>query len=182
MNSAINNGSGAAPPACASSLWYLIYTRPRLEAVALQNLLQQGFEAYLPLYKRLKKTPAGVEVVFVPMFARYVFFRPSDPARSIAPVRSTRGVAQLVRFGNELATLHPDALDAIRQLEQARNAANAAELSALRPGQAVRFDNPALSGLEGLVKSVSNLRVTVLLEFMGRQQLVRVDLHDLKAA
>ena len=52
----------------------------------------------------------------------------------------------------------------------------------MRPGHAVRFHNPALSGLEGVVKSVSRLRVTVLLEFMGREQLVSVEHHQLKVA
>ena len=182
MNSEINNGIGASASTFANSFWYLAYTRPRLETVALQNLQQQGFDAYLPLYKCLKKTDADIKAIFVPMFARYVFFRPSRPAQSIATVRSTRGVAQVVRFGNELATIRPDALDAIRQLEQQRNAADVAELSSLRPGHAVRFHNPALNGLEGLVKSISSLRVTVLLEFMGREQLVSVDRHQLKAA
>ena len=164
------------------SSWFLAYTRPRLEAVALQNLQQQGFDAYLPLYKRLKKTDSNIEAIFEPMFARYVFFRTTHQAQSIAPVRSTRGVAHLVRFGYEMATIRPDTLDAIRQLEQERNAADVAELSSLRPGHAVRFRNPALSGLEGLVKSVSSRRVTVLLEFMGRQQLVSVDHHQLEVA
>jgi transcriptional antiterminator RfaH len=163
-------------------LWFLAYTRPRLEAVALQNLQQQGFEAYLPLYKRLKKTESNIETVFEPMFARYVFFRTSRPNQSIAPVRSTRGVAHVVRFGYEIATIRPATLDAIRLLEQERNAVDVAELSSLRPGQVVRFRIPALSGLEGLVKSVSSRRVTVLLELMGRQQAIKVDHHQLEAA
>ncbi|WP_366943958.1 transcription termination/antitermination NusG family protein, partial [Ferrovum sp.] len=29
--------------------WYLLYTRPRQEKVAHQNLLQQGYESVLPL-------------------------------------------------------------------------------------------------------------------------------------
>jgi transcriptional antiterminator RfaH len=166
----------------AASRWFLVYTRPALESVALQNLQQQGFEAYLPLYKRLKKAEAGMAVVFEPMFPRYVFFRPSHAAQSIAPARSTRGVARLVSFGYEPATLHPDVLCAIRLLEHERSAADAAELSSLRPGQAVRFCNPAFQGLQGLVKAVSSRRVEVLLELMGRQQLVSVDHHQLKVA
>ncbi len=177
---------GSAAPVltatCANSSWYLAYTRPRLEAVARQNLQQQGFEAYLPLYKRLKKTGAGTEVIFEPMFARYVFFRPSRDFQSISPAHSTRGVAHLVRFGTEMATVRPDTLNAIRQFEQERNAADVAELSSLHPGYAVRFRDPALNGLEGLVKSVSSRRVTVLLEFMGQQQLVSVNHHQLEAA
>lgn len=182
MNAETNNGIGDSAAVFANSLWYLAYTRPRLETVALQNLHQQGFDAYLPLYKCVKKTEAGVKAIYVPMFPRYIFFRPSYPAQSIAPVRSTRGVAQLVRFGNEFASICPDALDAIRQLERQRNMTDVAELSSLRPGHAVRFNNPALNGLQGVIKNVSGLRVTVLLEFMGREQLVSVEQHQLKVA
>lgn len=164
------------------SSWFLVYSRPRLETVALQNLQQQGFDAYLPLYKCLKKTKEGMETVFEPMFARYVFFRTTHQAQSIASVRSTRGVAHLVRFGHEFATIGPDTLNAIRLLEQERSAADVAQLSSLRPGDAVRFSSPALRGLEGLVKSVSSRRVTVLLELMGRQQMVNVDHYQLEAA
>ena len=166
----------------AESPWLMVYTRPRLETVALRNLQQQGFDAYLPLYKRLKKTDAGLETSFEPMFARYVFFRTTHSAQSMAPVRSTRGVANIVSFGYEIATIRADALEAIRQLEQERNAVEVSGLSSLRPGHVVRFRDTALSGLEGLVKSVSSHRVAVLLEFMGRQQMVSVDHHQLEAA
>lgn len=163
-------------------LWFLAYTRPRLETVALQNLQQQGFDAYLPFYKRLKKSSAGMQAILEPMFPRYVFFKTSLQAQSIAPVRSTRGVARVVSFGHEIATLGSHTLAAIRQLEQERNAADVADLSVLRPGHSVRFCNPVLSGLRGLVKSVSSRRVTVLLELMGREQVVSVDHQQLEAA
>ena len=163
------------------NLWFLAYTRPRLEAVAQQNLERQGFETYLPFYKRLKNTGEAMTAVFEPMFPRYVFFRPAHIAQSIAPVRSTRGVAQVVSFGHEMATIGPDSLDVIRQLEQERNAADAAQLSALSVGKVVHFCHPAFEGLEGLVKSVSTRRVAVLLELMGRPQLVSVEHHQLRA-
>lgn len=172
----------ALTPVPVASRWFLVYTRPALESVALQNLQQQGFEAYLPLYKRLKKAEAGMTVVFESMFPRYVFFRPSHAAQSIAPARSTRGVARLVSFGYEPATMSPDVLRAIQQIERERSAADAAELSSLRPGHRVRFCNPAFQGLQGLVKAVSSRRVEVLMELMGRQQLISVAYHQLKAA
>ena len=31
--------------------WYAVYTRPHAEAKALEHLLQQGYEAYLPRYR-----------------------------------------------------------------------------------------------------------------------------------
>ena len=176
--SSVEDDSLSGSLACSMRPWFLAYTRPQLEAVAVQNLALQNFDAYLPLYKRLKKVPDGdSRVVLEPMFPRYVFFRPSLPTQSIAPVRSTRGVSHVVRFGHETATIRPGILDVIRQFEEERNAADVAELSALRPGDKVRFSNPAFKGLEGLVKSVSSRRVSVLLELMGRPQVLKVEHH-----
>ena len=103
------------------SRWFLAYTKPRFESVAQVNLLQQGFDVYLPLYKKFKKTEAGSVSVFEPMFPRYIFFRPSRPSQSIATVRSTKGVNNLVRFGFEPAVLQDSMVELIRQLEQSRN-------------------------------------------------------------
>lgn len=165
----------------SEGLWFLAYTRPRLESVARQNLEQQGFETYLPLYKCLKNTNGVMVAVLEPMFARYVFFRPVRPDQSIASVRSTRGVANLVSFGHEMGTICSSLLNVIWQFERERNAADLAELSSLRPGHVVRFRDPAFGSLEGLVKSVSSRRVAVLFELMGRPQVVSVELNQLEA-
>ncbi len=61
--------------------WYLAYTKPRQEEIARVNLEQQSFEAYLPLYKKFKKTELGPVSVFEPMFPRYIFF-PAGQSRA----------------------------------------------------------------------------------------------------
>ena len=161
--------------------WFVAYARPKLEAVAAHNLDAQGFGVYLPLYKRQKRVDGGARVVFEPMFPRYVFFQPSCAQQSIAPVSATRGVSHVIRFGAQLATIREDILAAIRRFETERNAIDEAGLAALRPGSRVRFSDPAFQGLEGLVESVSSRRVSVLLELMGRPQLVSVESHRLEA-
>lgn len=115
-----------------------------------------------------------------PMFPRYVFFRPVKTSQSVAPARSTRGVATLVSFGHEMATVCSSILNVVRTLEQERNTADLVELSSLQPGHAVRFRDPAFGSFEGLVKSVSSRRVAVLLELMGRPQVVSVDRNQLE--
>ena len=165
----------------SEGLWFLAYTHPRLESVARQNLEQQSFQTYLPFYKRLKNTDGVIGAVLEPMFARYVFFRPTHHAQSIAAVRSTRGVANLVSFGHEMGTICSSLLNVIWQFERERNAADLAELSSLRPGHVVRFRDPAFGSLEGLVKSVSSRRVAVLFELMGRPQVVSVERNQLES-
>jgi transcriptional antiterminator RfaH len=160
--------------------WYLAYTKPRHEHIAQTNLEQQAFEAYLPLYKKFKKTELGPVALFEPMFPRYILFRPSKPEQSISAVRSTKGIANLVRFGFEPALLHDEVVQRIRLLEQDRNHATLQELSNLKSGQTVRLKHTALSGVEGLIQSVSSKRVSVLLEILGRPTVVQLEHHQVE--
>ncbi len=163
--------------------WYLVYTKPRQEQVALVNLQLQGYSAYLPLYKVMPKATrneAGAVPGFEPMFPRYAFFRPGDPRQSIAGARSTRGVNSIVSFGFVPATLQTATLDAIRVCEQERNQVGIVALSPFQPGRLVRLRAAGLQGLQGLVQSVSAKRITLLLEILGQQKLVAVEHHQIE--
>ena len=162
------------------NIWYLAYTKPRQEEIARLNLERQGFEAYLPLYKKFKKTAQGPVSVFEPMFPRYIFFRPGRSGQSISSVRSTKGIATIVRFGFEPAVIDEGLLERIRQLEGDRNQATLLELSNLKTGQTVRLKHTALAGVEGLVQAVSSKRVAVLLEILGRPTLVQMEHHQVE--
>lgn len=150
--------------------WYLAYTAPRREAVARQNLDRQGYETYLPLYRGT-----------TPMFPRYLFFRPAHGSQSIAPVRSTRGVQAVVRFGSVYAHVPQTLITGIQEqealIEHGRNGGQQ-----IRPGQRVRVQEnaPALAGLEGLVHSSASRRVIVLMEILGRQTPVRLPAENLE--
>ena len=167
---------------CGQGGWYVAYTQPRREELALYNLEQQGFNAYLPRYKTFKKSPAGLLAAFEPMFPRYVFFRPGNAKQSISGARSTRGVAFVLSFGFNPAMLKAEQLLAIQLCESERNRADLAEVSPFQPGLQVRLRHCGLQGLEGLVQSVSAKRVTLLLELLGRPVTVGVEHHQLELA
>jgi len=168
--------AGVGPSECAAGSavqpWYLAYTKPRQEHIAEFNLRQQGFVTYLPLFKVLKR---GAEApVNEPMFPRYLLLRPAHSGQSLSSVRSTRGVAGLVRFGVEPGTLSDSTVQGIRSAERARAQLDLAALTAFRPGQGVVFVDGAFQGLAGLVTDVSASRVSVLLELLGRTARVQV--------
>lgn len=165
-----------------TDIWYLVYAKPRQEEIARFNLQQQGFEAYVPLYKKFKKTEQGPVAVFEPMFPRYLFFRPTSSGQSLSTVRSTRGVTTLVRFGFEPALVADALIDRIRQLENERNEATLQQTSDVRAGQRVRLRHTALGDVEGLVQSVSSKRVAVLLEILGRPAVVQVEYFQVEPA
>ena len=159
--------------------WYLVFSKPRQERIAAEQLHQQGYEVYLPLYKKLKRTAEGPLTVQEPMFPRYLFVRPGSPGQSVASVRSTRGVTTLVRFGFEPASVPEALIEMIKTMEAERNAADLHQMSSLRVGQRVKLERVAMSDMEGLVQSVSSKRVQVLLEILGRPVSVQLEHHQI---
>ncbi len=161
--------------------WLVAYTKPRMEQVALQNLERQAFEAYLPLYKKFKKTETGSVPVFEPMFPRYIFFKPSKAGQSIETVRSTKGISHVVRFGFDPGVVSAYMIDTLKTFEDAQNQATPEDMSGFKAGQKVKLKHVALGNIEGLVQSVSSKRVAVLLEILGRPTVVQLDHHQLEA-
>lgn len=155
--------------------WYVAYTQPKSEQLAANNLSRQGFDVYFALYKTHKKSIEGVVCYSVPMFARYVFFKPGHAAQSINTARSTRGVSFVLSFGFQVAAVKNVQLNAIKAFELTRNSLNEAEISPFQPGVKVRFAGSGVQGLDGIVTSVSSKRVQVLLELLGKQHTVCVD-------
>jgi transcriptional antiterminator RfaH len=83
--------------------WYVVYTKPRQETRALENLCNQGFDCFLPTFiaERLR---AGHRVeVLEALFPRYLFVYLKAGSSNWSAIRSTRGVARLVEFGGAAA-------------------------------------------------------------------------------
>ena len=165
--------------------WVVAYTKPRQEGVAQDNAERQGFQTYLPMYRTVKRAACSAEQPaehHEPMFPRYLFVRPARAGQSIAPLRSTRGIHSLVAFGDELATMPDESLDAIRRYEAWRSQAEPHAIGDIQPGKRVRLKDTGLEGLEGLVQAVSAKRIVVLLALLGRQHSVKVEPQQLELA
>ncbi len=166
-----------------ATAWYVVHTKPRQEAIALEHLRRQDFEAYLPLFKVFKKSRrAGqpAHTAHEPMFPRYLFLRPTRPEQSLSTVRSTIGVSRLVMFGLQPATLADEAVQAIRQAEAQRENAELADIAPFKPGMTIEIQASPLAGIQALVQAVSKDRVTLLLHMLGRPQSVQVDIGQVQ--
>jgi transcriptional antiterminator RfaH len=157
--------------------WLLAYTKPRQERIAEENLLRQGFEVLCPQIKVQKLRRRQFTWLAEPLFPRYVFVGAHDD-QSWAPVRSTIGVASLVKFGGRFATVPPALVQTLRD--------SAAEPELQHPlfeqGQLVRIVAGPFAALQGVFQMADGAqRATVLLELLGRQSPVTVDVHQLVA-
>jgi transcriptional antiterminator RfaH len=162
--------------------WHLIHTKARLEKRALENLERQGYECYLPLFPMEKLCRGKLTVVHVPLFPRYLFIRlgVEDSDKSWGPIRSTRGVSALVRFGGQPARAD-DALIAFLKSRELTLAGAPARLFA--PGDSVCLTEGPFAGMEGVYQMTDGeQRAMVLIELLGKSASLRVEVGKLRVS
>ena len=160
--------------------WYLVYTKPRQEEVAQTNLVRQGYGVYLPHVREARKRQGRRIMVVEPLFPRYLFIRLDTHTDNWGPIRSTLGVASLVRFGQEPARIPDELIDFLRAREGEAGLHEWAEQE-FRSGDRVRVAEGALLGYEGiLLARTSRERVVVLLDILGRQVRTKIAVTHLE--
>jgi len=152
----------------AKRQWYLVYTKPRAERIALEHLSRQGYDVYLPMMRQLRRRGGRRVTAVAPMFPRYLFISLSTDVDNWSPIRSTRGVASLVQFGQ-----HPGRVPSglVSHLRAHEDPAGIQVISGdeYRTGAPVRMVEGGLKGFEGVyLARTGHDRVVVLLEIMGR--------------
>ena len=163
--------------------WHAVLCKPRREAVAEANLRNQGFETYLPrMLGSRRKSGRWVQVI-EPLFPRYLFLNAEDATRSLAPVRSTLGVANLVRFCGAPALVPTSVVESLRDAADPETGCHRFRVAPFAPGERVRFAAGPFKGLEGLFEMESgDARVVVLLDLIGKANRLTVSRDWLVAA
>lgn len=156
------------PTACSSLAWYAIHTKPRQEARALSNLMQQGYQCFLPMITLEKLARGKLHLVEEPLFPRYLFIC-LDQGRhghNWAPIRSTMGVSGMVSFGSSPAKISPDLITALMQQQEALGASPE---RLFQSGERLVIGSGAFAGLEAVYQMPSGEnRAMVLIELMGK--------------
>jgi len=166
----------------SGKIWFTVYTKPRQERIALEHLERQGFSCFLPMaenpYQRRQQKRRAE-----PLFPRYLFLHAAPGHQSLAPVRSTRGVANLVRFGTELVNVPETVIQAIHDRQDPETGLVRLEPVPVNPGDTVRVFEGPLAGLQGVFQErKGESRALLLMSLLGRESIVEVEALHLKRA
>ena len=156
--------------------WFAVYTKPRQERIALENLERQGFNCFLPMAINPYQRRSASKQLIEPLFPRYLFLNAIPDQQSLGPVRSTRGVATLVRCGIELACMPDTVIHAIKQRCDPETGLVQLDPVPVKPGDKVKvFDGP-LAGLQGIFQErKGENRALLLMKLLGTESTVEVD-------
>lgn len=163
--------------------WYVMYTKPRQEEVALDNLQRQNYTVFYP-QARLQKRKAGVGNVQVvePLFPRYMFLSLEQGVDDFSRLRSTRGCVDLVKFGGIPSTVPDGLVQLIQSQADDSFVLNLTASPPLAKGSTVRVAEGPFEGLMGqIVNHRSEQRVFVLLNVLGGERSVELKACQLEA-
>ncbi|MFV2061180.1 MAG: transcription/translation regulatory transformer protein RfaH [Gammaproteobacteria bacterium] len=149
--------------------WYLVYTKPRGESTAAENLSRQNYQTYLPLFRKTRIKNAQAKTIIEPLFPRYVFIELSIETDNWSPIRSTIGVSKIVNFGFTPAKV-PDSLIAI--LKENENLDGLYEFTEkkLVKGESVEILSGPMMGYSGIFNQYATKnRVSILLNLLGKE-------------
>jgi transcriptional antiterminator RfaH len=165
------------------SRWYVVQTHVHSEAKAAHHLARQGFEVYLPRYRKRRRHARRIDTVAAPLFPRYVFVAIDENSQRWRAIQSTVGVSQLVCSGEQPATMAADIVDGLRSREDDVGFVRLERRVSFAPGARVRVIDGAFEDALGLFDGMADRdRVSILLELLGRKVRIQLDVDLVTAA
>ena len=149
--------------------WYAVHTKPRQEAVAEKNLRRQDYEVYLPQILERRRRRGHIVQVIEPLFPRYLFIRLNLAVDNAAPIRSTTGVNNMVRFGDQIRPIPDEVIAFLLRSADEKMGLHVHEPPRLSRGDAVVVLDGPFAGIAGIFEAEKGEdRVMILMQCLGR--------------
>jgi transcriptional antiterminator RfaH len=163
--------------------WYVVYTHPREEQVAEENLARQGYVTYWPRYRRRVSHARKVQEVRSSLFPRYLFAAFDPVTTGWRAIRSTRGVIDIIRNGHEPTEVPASLIEQIRRREDEAGCVVLGRQVALIKGQRIALKGDAFKGHELIFETMKDSeRVVALLSMLGREFKVEIPIASIQPA
>jgi transcription antitermination factor NusG len=153
--------------------WYALLVRSRRENQVFNQLLGQGYECFLPVYKSERRWSDRMKEVQQPLFPGYLFCRFDINNRG--PVLMAPGVHQIVGVGRTPVPVAEPEIESIRQV--LASGLPSQPWLYLQVGQRVRVNHGSLNNIEGiLINFKGGHRVVLSVSLLQRSVAMEVDL------
>ena len=158
--------------------WYALYTKSRREKEVERDLLEDGYEAYLPKIKRLRVWSDRKKWVEMPLFSGYVFVKIS--VKEYYWILQHPGAVKYVGFGGQVARIPEQQIEGVKRV-LGLNLDLEVTTDHFKKGQIVEINVGPMSGCKGEIVNVSSKKKLLLrINDIGYSLLVKVPAAYLK--
>ncbi len=128
--------------------WYVFYTHPRAEKVVLNELLAQGYEVFLPLFKTIKTWKnRQKKTIYSVLFPGYIFVKTVESR--IYKILQFPKICTYIKCGNKPGIIQDKEIEALKLILGLEKEI-VVEQDFIE-GEHVRITQGALSGLRGIL-------------------------------
>lgn len=164
--------------------WCVAHTHPSKEFIVQNNLLEQGYDVYLPRFKKIRRHARKVDEVLSPLFPRYVFVGMDLEHTQWRSINGTRGVSYLLM--SDLVTpsvVSSRVIDDLKSQEIEDGIVTIDSLMTFVSGDKVRvLDGVFKDHIASFEHFDERSRVRLLLSFLGRDMQITLPVHAIEAA
>ena len=158
----------------------MVVTKPQSEFKAKENLSRQGYETYLPLVQTSRRRNGKIVNRTEAFFPRYLFISLDKETDNWSPIRSTFGVAGMVRFGGMPAVVPESMVDNLINNEN-EFGLQSFEKNELKHGDKVEIIDGPFEGHKAIYQKMKSTEpVSVLLDIVGKNTQVTLSVHELE--
>jgi transcriptional antiterminator RfaH len=157
--------------------WYVAQTHPNGEGKAATQLERQGFETYLPRYRKTTRHARRTRVYPAPLFPGYIFVRFDAERQRWRAVNSTSGVTYLVGHADRPSPVLAGVVEGLKQQEGSDGFFELkSSVPRFKAGDAVRVMHGVFEACQGIFEAATDRdRVAILLDLLGRKVRVILD-------
>lgn len=168
-----------------STRWYAAATQPASEMYAMENLINQAYEAFLPLVSRTVKRRRRLISETIALFPGYIFIKFDQEIDRWRSINGTRGIRRLLTTNAETPmAIEPGVIE--RLILQSRNGGFEEIAGTIvrnfKPGSKLQITDGPFKDQEGHCIEADILNVTVFLSLLGREVRVSVPVSYVSSA
>ena len=133
--------------------WYLVKTKSKQENIAILKLENQNFHVYCPFVLIRNKNEV--------LFPGYIFIQLDKDTQDWSPIRSTKGVLHIVRFGLSFAKI-PDNIIEFIKTNELNTVEKLKNINKFKPGDKIQITDGVFKNYIAIFKSYKSLSRCVL--------------------
>ena len=154
-----------------SSIWYVLYTKPKNEKKVFERLTTQGIECYCPTTRILKQWSDRKKWVEEPLFKSYVFVKkPNEHCERISILQTPGVVRFLYWLGKEAEVKQVE----IETIQKFLGEYDSVEVISFEAGERLKIKDGALKGMDGVVSYQTDKEVVLNVEKLGMSLVAKV--------
>ena len=145
--------------------WYVVYTKPKWEKRASEQLRQLGINCYCPLIKKIVQRSDRKVRVEVPLFNHYIFVQIAEKDRNM--IFMSPGVVRYLFWLGRHAVVRDKEIETIKEWLAAGDTATDISVMQYQIGQKIKLNSGPFCEQTAVIKDITKTHYVLILESLG---------------